>query len=280
MAASSTIESQKKGLEAIPGEIPRGQSLQDLTIVETADPETGEVKYTTFYLVTSEDRLYFGQLFKNKKEITPEEYYSALEHVPDSEIFPEAPEDIALTIAPDDLNDASAFMKRPGLVSYDEDMKGTGFVRKEIFQETIAMEQVSKTPHAHIIRYFGCRVRRGRIRCIFLERLGQALMQYSHDPEFAQLDKAKFVKALESAVAHIHSLGLAHNDINPHNIMVKDGMPVLIDFGACQPFGGRLQSVGTPGWCMDDIRTSELKHDTYGLQKVREWLETGKLPVE
>ena len=55
------------------------------------------------------------------------------------------------------------------------------------------------------------------------------------------------MKALESAVAHLHQLELAHNDINPSNIMVRDGLPVLIDFGSCAPYGGRLQSLGSPG---------------------------------
>jgi len=67
--------------------------------------------------------------------------------------------------------------------------------------------------------------------------------------------------------------GLAHNDINPYNIMVKDYNPILIDFGSCQPFGGRLQSLGSPGW-YEIFFTSQAKHDTYSLKKLRGWLET------
>jgi serine/threonine protein kinase len=272
MTTSNTAENHE--------EKPLVKSPQDLTISEAFDVGATEAKYVTFYLVTPEDRLYFGQLFKSKKEITPAEYHSALEYVPDSEIYPMVPEtlDNPLTIAPDALDDVSAFIKRPGINSYEE-MKGSDFIPKGLLQETIIMEQLSKAHHPHIIRYHGCRVRRDRIICIFLERLDQTLMQYSHEPEFAQLDRSKFLEALELAVAHLHSLGLAHNDINPHNIMVRDGMPVLIDFGACQPLGRPLQEAGSPGWCMDDITTSELEHDRYGIQKVREWLETGKLPL-
>ena len=59
----------------------------------------------------------------------------------------------------------------------------------------------------------------------------------------------RWAEGLRVAQAYLHSLGLAHNDINPYNIMVReDGTPVLIDFGSCQPFGGRLQSLGSPGW--------------------------------
>lgn len=55
--------------------------------------------------------------------------------------------------------------------------------------------------------------------------------------------------------------------------MVRDGMPVLIDFGSCQPFGHRLQSLGTRGWYEELFNTSEKKHDTYSLGKLREWFE-------
>jgi serine/threonine protein kinase len=136
------------------------------------------------------------------------------------------------------------------------------------------MEQISKSPHLYIVNYYGCRVKRGRITAILLERLYKTLTQYVSTPNFQQLDKVKFVEALESSVDHLHSLGLAHNDVNPDNIMVKDGMPVLIDFGSSQPFGNHLQSLGTEGWYEELFSTSEKKHDTYSLGKLREWLQT------
>ncbi len=247
--------------------------LQDLTIIQAFDQGATVAKYVTFYLVTDEDELFFGQLFKPKKEISLAEYNAALEHVPDSEIYPEVPPGAALTIAPTSLDDNSAFIKRSGLNCY-ESMKGTNFVPKGVLEETLVMEQISQPPHPNIIRYLGCRVRRGRITSIFLERLEYSLMQYIHEPGFADLDKTGFVDALESAVAHLHALGLAHNDINPYNIMVRDdGTPVLIDFGSCQPFGGRLQSLGSPGWYEELFFTSQAKHDLYALNKLREWLE-------
>lgn len=48
------------------------------------------------------------------------------------------------------------------------------------------------------------------------------------DPKFHKLDKIKFVGAVESALAHLRSLGLAHKDTNPHNIMIKGGVPVTL----------------------------------------------------
>jgi serine/threonine protein kinase len=155
-------------------------------------------------------------------------------------------------------------------------MKGTDFVSKSVFDETLIMEQISQSPHPNIIKYHGCRVRRGRITAIVLERLDCTLTQYISTPAFQGLDKARFIEALESAVDYLHSLGLAHNDINPYNIMVRDGMPVLIDFGSCQPFGMRLQSLGSPGWCEETFFTSEKKHDVFSMGKLRQWIQDPK----
>ncbi|KAJ2986977.1 hypothetical protein NUW58_g4764 [Xylaria curta] len=249
-------------------------SLRDLELMEAYDPKTLESKYVMFYHITSDGDLYYGVIHnKTRKEITLAEYISALKRVSDEEVYPLVPEGITLTIAPDHLNDTTAFIKQPGFVSYPE-MKGTEFIPQQILQETLIMEQLSKAPHPSIVTYLGCRVKNGcRITALVLERLNQTLAQLSKTPDFHQLDRDAVFKAIESAVHHIHSLGLAHNDINPHNIMFRDGKAVLIDFGSCQPVGKKLQSLGTPGWCEETFFTSEAKHDEYSLKKLKEWLQ-------
>ncbi|KAF5027090.1 hypothetical protein F66182_802 [Fusarium sp. NRRL 66182] len=251
---------------------PTVTSLQDLTIIEAWDTEANKPRYVTFYLVTPDEEVFFGQSTKNKMELSFAEFTSALQLVKDEEIYPELPNDLVLKIAPDNLDNNSVYIKRPGLNNY-ETLKGTDFIQKELLAETLTMEHISQTPHPNIVRYHGCRVKRGRITSIVLEKLDHTLQQYSTTPDFEQLDKPKFLEALESAVDYIHSLGLAHNDINPYNIMVKDGMPVLIDFGSCRAVGERLQSLGTSGWYEELFFTSEKKHDTYSLTKLREWIQ-------
>jgi serine/threonine protein kinase len=139
------------------------------------------------------------------------------------------------------------------------------------------MEKVSKLHHPNIIKYHGCHVRRGRITGIGLERLGETLTDYALERSTSgaswDLDPDKFIAALQSALDALHSIGLAHNDINPNNIMVKNGVPVLIDFGSCQPFGGDLQTLGSPGWYEEIFYTSEQKHDRYSMGKLREWFQ-------
>lgn len=48
----------------------------------------------------------------------------------------------------------------------------------------------------------------------------------------------------------LHILDLVYSDINPDNIMLRNGSPVLIDFELYQPFGKRLQSLAR----LDGIR--------------------------
>lgn len=252
------------------------RSLRDLTIIESFSPGTTVPKHTTFYHITSDERLYFGQTFKNKKELTLQEFGHALERIPDEEVYPNIPSQPPLTIAPDNI-DQPTYIKRPGLNSF-EDMRGTPFVPKAILQETLIMEQISKTAHPNIIHYYGCRTRRGRICAIVLEELEQTLSQFISTTEFDTLDKTKFADGVESAIEYLHSLGLAHNDLNPDNIMVRRGnndeiQPVLIDFGSCQPYGKPLDSLGTVGWYDKPFFHSELEHDTFGLAKLRKWLE-------
>ncbi|KAH8744393.1 hypothetical protein F5883DRAFT_439941 [Diaporthe sp. PMI_573] len=56
---------------------------------------------------------------------------------------------------------------------------------------------------------------------------------------------------IEAAAAeHLHSLGLAHNDISPPNIMFDNaGQAVLINLDSCAPLGNVITKSGlVTGW--------------------------------
>lgn len=251
---------------------PKLTSLQDLTLVEAWDTEKNEPKYVTFYHITADEEVWFGQSFKNKRSLTLDEYREALERVPDEDVYPEIPSNIQVTLAPDNIPD-SVHIKRPGLDSY-EIMKGTHYIVKNVLDETLIMEKISKTQHPNIIKYYGCRTKRGRITSLVLKEHEYTLTQYIRQPGFQHLDKARFMDSLYSAVNYIHSLGLAHNDINPHNVMIgEDDLPILLDFGSCALYGERLESLGSEGWCEKPFFTSEKAHDDFGLRKMREWIQ-------
>jgi serine/threonine protein kinase len=77
----------------------------------------------------------------------------------------------------------------------------------------------------------------------------------------------------------MHSLGLAHNDISPKNVMVREAddgtcSPVLIDFDSCGPFGYRLLSGGSTNFVDTedpDPYHSHKKHDEFALDCMRTW---------
>lgn len=207
-------------------------------------------KHTTFYHITSDERLFLGQTSKNKREIALQDFRNDLERIPDEELYPNIPSEPPLTIAPDSI-DQPTYIKRPELNSF-EDMRGTPFVPRAILRETLIVEQISRPAHPNVVRYYGCRTRRGRIYALVLENLEQRLTRLVSAPGSDELDKASFADGVGSAIEHLHSLGLAHNDLNPNDIMVRRGedggiQPVLIDFGSCQPYGEPLDSLGTVG---------------------------------
>jgi len=85
------------------------------------------------------------------------------------------------------------------------------------------------------------------------------------------------LRGLEAGVHHLHSLGWAHNDVNPANVVVgADGEPAMVDFGSCPRIGDKLgASRGTPGWMEngDEYTTSKESHDIAALDKIRAWLD-------
>ncbi|KAJ7214833.1 hypothetical protein GGX14DRAFT_443241 [Mycena pura] len=81
-----------------------------------------------------------------------------------------------------------------------------------------------------------------------------------------------FLDGLEDALKHLHSLGYAHNDINPNNVMLsQSGDLIVVDFDSCQPLGEGLEKGPTPDWeYPGDI--SVTNNDLWALEKMREWI--------
>ena len=79
---------------------------------------------------------------------------------------------------------------------------------------------------------------------------------------------------LLSALVVIHGTGAAHLDIKPDNIMIKDGRPILLDFGSARPLGSRQPAgrpVGTLGYAAPEMEACEpigAAMDVYGVGMV------------
>uniref|UniRef100_A0A8H7N2T2 Protein kinase domain-containing protein n=1 Tax=Bionectria ochroleuca TaxID=29856 RepID=A0A8H7N2T2_BIOOC len=250
------------------------RSVQDLTTLENYERGATKLKATTFYHISNSDELYFGVTSKGKMDTSIPEYNSALKCVPDETVWPEAPADANLTLAPNNLTEELAFLKRPQLKSYSL-KNDNSLIPQSFLKETLIMEQLSKSPHPSLVQYLGYRVKRGRITAIWLERLELTLNQYVNTLGFNQRDKDKFVDDIESAVNHLHALGLAHNDINHSNIMIQGNKPILVGFGSCQPFGENLDAHGSPGLYENTkvFSTSEKENDILSLNNLRDWIK-------
>ncbi|PGH27454.1 hypothetical protein AJ80_00933 [Polytolypa hystricis UAMH7299] len=245
-------------------------------LAEIYNDNCTDFEYTEFASYGPDDELYFGHLSIPKLKISYEQFTSALVRVPDEHLYPKAPPNIM--IAPESsANDL--YIKRPRLTMYQvyKEANDHTIMPALLIEEAVALEIVSQHPHSNIVRYHGCRVRRDRITGLVLDRYASDLHKFMRKG-VGKVDKSSFMEALESAVQHLHSHGMAHNDINPKNIMVnKDNMPVLVDFGSCNKIGDKLKtSGGTPAWIEGDhneYKTSEAQHDLFALGKIREWLD-------
>ncbi|KAG7126049.1 Serine/threonine-protein kinase/endoribonuclease IRE2 like [Verticillium longisporum] len=255
---------------------------------EEFDPATDEFLHTAFAVVDVDDVIHYNKLPIRRAEVSLPHVTSTLKPISDSEIFPKWPYSHQsgtkqLTQAPSTLpTNGQVFIKRPNLSQYDvfKRHNAVHLLARGLLEEARTMELLSQHPHPNIIRYHGCRSRRGYLTGIVLDHYSHNLKDYLKNGT-GTLNKKMFMNALESAFHHLHSLGWAHNDLNPTNVLVDDseaggGLPVLIDFGSAQEVGGLLgTSRGTSGWIegrIEDYTTSRKEHDVFALEKIRVWL--------
>ncbi|KAK4228068.1 kinase-like domain-containing protein [Podospora fimiseda] len=248
----------------------------------TGYPERGFIR-TTFTFIDKEDNdtAYWGAIPIRKKQVTREQFEQELKPVPDDWVYPLADPEFA--VAPPNLHTSDQiFVKRPKIDLYDPVKEGEVIpsAPKLFLSEIRILEILKQNPHPNIVNYHGVRVleREGqqRITGLLLDNHPKGdLDSIEHDIIFRDsLDKDVIMNGIESAVCHLHSLGLAHNDLNAANVVIgENGQAVLVDFGSCQPFGAQPISGGTNGWIDESYDTSARKHDLAALPKIEKWLQ-------
>ncbi|KAJ5609800.1 hypothetical protein N7528_010367 [Penicillium herquei] len=247
---------------------------------EKEDPDTNKVQSTSFGLIDGNEIFYYGQISAPKTEISFDQLMAALHPVPDDSISPIWPVSGAENLkAKSGPVSGNLYLKRPALQLYTR-FKELG-VEKQLYNTIVAeakvLEELSQHPHPNLIGYHGCRVMRGHITGLVLDKHPYDLRSYMENGH-ELVDKTSFMTGLESVIQHLHRLGWAHNDLTPANVLVsEDNQPILIDFEGCQKFGERLTYIrGTEDWIegkIEDYTTSEAFHDIFALGEIRDWLD-------
>ncbi|KAF2796415.1 hypothetical protein K505DRAFT_415748 [Melanomma pulvis-pyrius CBS 109.77] len=245
------------------------RSKRDLTTLsEVENYETGEFIRSTFTYVDKEDTAWFGRVPGVRKyDLTVEDLKRELRRIPDEKIYPLH----TWMSVVSEADRKNFFIKRPKISCADNDYE-IKLVPRILYEEAEILEFLKQNHHPNIIRYYGCTVNRGRITGLALER-HQVILQYRYEDVPHDLDIAACMNGIRAGVRHLHSLGLAHNDLNPTNIALdRNDNPIILDFGSCKKFGEELLSGGTYGWIDEDYSTSARRHDETAMDKIEAWL--------
>lgn len=126
----------------------------------------------------------------------------------------------------------------------------------------------------------------GPLPYLLLEHVGeQTLRDMLIDEGFFVVDRAvRIVQHTGAALAHAHARGFIHRDVKPSNIILREGRPVLLDFGVVWKWTQArrpLDQSGTPQYLApEQVRRESLGPftDVYGLGVLLFELLTGTRP--
>ncbi|KAF2000222.1 hypothetical protein P154DRAFT_492281 [Amniculicola lignicola CBS 123094] len=230
---------------------PNISTKRDLaSLCEVEDSVTGAIIRSTFAYVDDQGVAWFGQAHGIRKyDIDVGDLIRLLKRVPDEEVYP--------------LKSASTAIE-------------TKLLPRMLLEEAEVLQYLTQHHHQNLIRFHGCVVNRGRITGIALDKY-KVFLRYRFEDVPHDLDINACMEGIRAGVKHLHSHGLAHNDLNPMNIALdSDDNPIIFDLGSCKRFGEELLSGGTPGWVDEDYTISAQRNDELAMDKIEAWLVAEK----
>ncbi|KAF2811006.1 uncharacterized protein BDZ99DRAFT_487733 [Mytilinidion resinicola] len=135
---------------------------------------------------------------------------------------------------------------------------------------------VDRSPHPNVAKYFGCHIdERGLIIGLCFKKYNKTLYEMVKGRD--TLDAPKCLSSIKAGIEHLHSLGIIHCDINPHNIFLDTSTFVIGDFDSCTFEGDELgMKAGTDGWTNDEFELAQRENDWFGFTKIEEFLSSSK----
>jgi hypothetical protein len=242
-----------------------------------SDPDNGDPEFLYTSISANVDGVaYTGRVDQQPDEVDEADVLTSLEPVPVECINP--PYEEAFTLAPA-LDADKHYWKAPSF-TYDDCRPGNTFVANCLLNEVRVLERLRQNPHPNLATYHGCVVKAGRITHICLQRYQSNLVDHVFNGN-AIGRRDQILADIRAGIDHLHSLGLAHNDVNPYNICVnEDGSAVIIDLDSCLPFNEPLQK-GIDLSSDDQRPTSSMDNDLNGgMNAIEDFLENRPVPNE
>ena len=148
---------------------------------------------------------------------------------------------------------------------------------------------LAKLQHPNIVRYFGSGTAEGRPYLLLEYFAGPSLFDVLEGLAKRRLhvpDAVRAVMHVGAAVHYLHRCGYLYRDLKPANILLREGIPVLVDFDVVRKIDPRRRPadrLGTaPYMAPEQIRKEALSPatDVYGLGALLYELLTGHWPTE
>ncbi|PYH99027.1 hypothetical protein BO71DRAFT_446888 [Aspergillus ellipticus CBS 707.79] len=141
-------------------------------------------------------------------------------------------------------------------------------------------EMLCRHPHPNIAVYYGCQTAGGYAGTL-MERVNPGGLSKGRFRREEEVVKA-WLEGIRAGVAHLHSLGLVHNDITPMNVMFAEGSntPVIIDLDSCRGVGDSLRETDTKQthqWHDPRVEVAVEKNDWDAVEELRICLLGGGL---
>ncbi|KAF8200440.1 hypothetical protein K438DRAFT_2110473 [Mycena galopus ATCC 62051] len=253
--------------------------------LETWEFDTEEHRFE-FYSVLLENKgnFYCCKWFNQSFYPSPAEVRELLEGatlVPRSYYLGQLPiPETATRAAPTALSDPNVYFKKIEPYMYNPELPAIDSPALDMMREmqlceelNVKLQQNPSDPDLALCRYLGYvpTPDGNYLWGLCFERHRLTLSHAVRDK--VVFDPQTVIDRVRRGLERLHSLGYAHNDINPANIMLNSkGFPVIIDFDGCRKIGDSVVKGGTPGFELESDVSSR-KNDFEALAKVQRWLE-------